>query len=145
MRYLRIGRNARLDAILSPQMSDNPTFPELPCFPCPYNSSCCAYGVTLTDEEAVVIEANHGPGVVYQTRWGEWRTRVKNRRCILYQNGGCSIHDKPYYPSICGGFPWIDVETGERYEFDISICGAFEEQPELVQIQRAFKLTVAAE
>ena len=137
-------RHARRDAILSLQMSHNATFPPLPCFPCPYNSSCCAYGVTLFDEEAAAIAANHGPHTVYRTRWGEWRTRIKGGRCILFQNGGCSIHDKPYYPAICSGFPWIDVETGERYEFDISICGEFEKQPELIQIQRSFKLSPAS-
>jgi hypothetical protein len=137
-------RHARRDAILSLQMSHDATFPPLPCFPCPYNSSCCAYGVTLFDEEAAAIAANHGPHTVYRTRWGEWRTRIKGGRCILFQNGGCSIHDKPYYPAICSGFPWIDVETGERYEFDISICGEFEKQPELIQIQRSFKLSPAS-
>ena len=115
-------------------MSDHPS---LPCFPCPFDASCCAYGVSLTDEEAALIEANHGPGLVYRTRWGEFRTRIRNKRCVMYQNGGCTIHDKSYYPAVCGGFPWIDAETGGRYEFDISICGQFERQPELVEIQRA--------
>ena len=29
-----------------------PAHPSLPCFPCPHASACCAYGVTLSDEEA---------------------------------------------------------------------------------------------
>ncbi|HEY9226806.1 MAG TPA: hypothetical protein VIP11_09180 [Gemmatimonadaceae bacterium] len=113
------------------------SLPSLPCYPCPYNSSCCAYGTTVSDEEAAAIEANHGPGLVYKTRWGEWRTRVRGKRCALHQNGGCSIHDKSYYPAVCRSFPWVDAETGDRYEYDISICGAFEERPELVELHRA--------
>lgn len=121
------------------------TFPSLPCYPCPFNSSCCAYGVTLSDEEAAAIEANHGPGLVYKTRWGEWRTRVKKNRCALHRDGGCSIHDKAYYPSLCGSFPWTDSETGGRYEYDVTICGMFEERPELVEIQRALPSADALE
>jgi len=113
------------------------SLPTLPCYPCPYDASCCAYGTTVSDEEAAAIEANHGPGLVYKTRWGEWRTRVRNRRCVLYRNGGCTIHDKSYYPSMCRGFPWIDEETGGRYEYDVTICGGFVAQPELIAIQRA--------
>ena len=37
-------------------------FPPLPCFPCPHGSSCCAYGVTLGDEEAAAISQAHGEG-----------------------------------------------------------------------------------
>jgi hypothetical protein len=113
------------------------TFPSLPCFPCPYDSSCCAYGVSLTDEEAAAIQTNHGDGLVYKTRWGEWRTRVKNKRCVMMRDGGCSIHATSYYPTTCRGFPWTDGETGARYEFDLTICGEFVKRPELVAIQRA--------
>jgi hypothetical protein len=55
---------------------------------------------------------------------------------VLHRDGGCSIHGRPYYPAVCKGFPWLDDE-GERYEYDVTICGAFEERPELVEIQRA--------
>jgi hypothetical protein len=120
------------------------SFPPLPCYPCPYSASCCAYGTTVSDEEAAAIEANHGSGLVYQTRWGEWRTRVRNRRCVMFQNGGCSIHDKPYYPTQCQGFPWTDGE-GARYEFDVTICGAFKERVELIEIQRAIAPPAALE
>jgi len=108
--------------------------PTLPCYPCPYQASCCAYGTTISEEEAAAIEADFGPGLFYRTRWNEIRTRVRNKRCVLFRDGGCSIHDKPYYPLSCRGFPWHDGETGGRYEFDVTICGAFEAQPELVQI-----------
>jgi len=114
-------------------------FPPLPCYPCPHNASCCAYGTTLTDEEAAEIEANHGPGLVYLTRWGEWRTRVRKQRCVLFRDGGCSIHDRSYYPGVCKSFPWLDAETGGPYEYDVTICGAFEAQPELIEIQRAIR------
>lgn len=135
------GNGAQADTILSATMTQPRTsFPPLPCFPCPYNSSCCAYGVTLSDDEAATIIGHHGPDVVYRTRWGEWRTRIRNRRCALHVNGGCSIHDKPYYPSLCQGFPWIDAETGERYEYDVTICGEFEARAELVQIQRSLPI-----
>jgi hypothetical protein len=118
------------------------TLPSLPCYPCPHGSSCCAYGTTLSDEEAAAIEADYGPGLVYQTHWGEWRTRVQKKRCVLYRDGGCTIHDKLYYPTTCREFPWIDAETGGRYEYDVTICGEFEESPELVAIQRAIPRAV---
>ena len=111
--------------------------PALPCFPCPHESSCCAYGTTLSEGEAAIIEANHGAGHVYRTRWGEWRTRVRNKRCVFHADGGCSLHDKPYYPTICSGFPWTDAETGEPYEFDVTICGVFVVRSELIQLHRA--------
>ena len=113
------------------------TFPKLPCYPCPYGASCCAYGTTLSDEEAAAIEINHGPGLIYRTRWGEWRTRVRKRRCALFSNGGCSIHGQPYYPTVCYGFPWIDGDAEGPYEHDVTICGEFEARPELIELQRA--------
>lgn len=113
------------------------TLPSLPCHPCPYDASCCAYGTSVTSEEAAAIEADHGPGLVYRNRSGEWRTRVRNKRCALYRDGGCRIHDRPYYPAVCRGFPWVDAAATGRYEYDVTICGAFEAQPELVAIQRA--------
>ncbi|HEX4681091.1 MAG TPA: hypothetical protein VH277_00210 [Gemmatimonadaceae bacterium] len=112
-------------------------FPSLPCFPCPYSASCCAYGTSLTAGEAAAIEARHGPGKVYRTRWGEWRTRVRDKRCVFLLDGGCTIHDQEYYPSQCRDFPWIDSTTGGRYEYDVDICGAFGARPELVELHRA--------
>lgn len=126
-----------MTSIVSEDAQSQSAFPALPCYPCPYNASCCAYGTTVNDEEAVAIQAHHGPGYVYQTRWGEWRTRVKNRRCVFIKDGACSIHDKPYYPSLCRGFPWTDAETGEPYEWDVTICGHLDKHPELIPLQRA--------
>jgi hypothetical protein len=71
------------------------------------------------------------------------RTRVKNKRCVMFRNGGCTIHDKPYYPAVCRGFPWTDAETGGRYEHDITICGEFLREPALVEIQRGGRGSVA--
>ena len=123
-------------------MSDDfrDSLPSLPCFPCPHNASCCAYGTSLTDDEAAAITRDHGPGLVYETRWGEWRTRVRNKRCVLYRDGGCMIHDRAYYPETCRGFPWTDAYGG-RYEYEITICGEFVTQPELVALQRAIPPT----
>lgn len=50
------------------------------------------------------------------------------------------IHDKPYYPTQCRGFPWTDGD-GERYVYDVMICGEFEARSELVAIQRAIRTT----
>ena len=41
---------------------------------------------------------------------------------------------------MCRGFPWIDAETGGRYECDVTICGEFQARPELIAIQRAIPL-----
>ncbi len=110
------------------------TFPSLPCFPCPHRATCCAYGTTLTDEEAAAIERRHGGDRIYRTRWGEWRTRVRNGRCTFFVGGGCELHDQPHYPLVCRGFPWTDAETGGPYEFDRTICGEFIDRPELIEI-----------
>ena len=105
--------------------------PSLPCYPCPHNSACCGWGVTLSEREAAAISAAHGADKVYRTRGGEWRTRVKNRRCVLLVANACTIYDKPYYPVVCGGFPFVDADTGGPYEFDRTICPEFERRPEL--------------
>jgi hypothetical protein len=110
--------------------------PSLPCFPCPYSSSCCSYGVTLSDEEAVAISSTVGPDLIYRTRWGEWRTRVRGGRCVFLRENVCTIHAEPYYPGVCRGFPWTDAETGGPYEYDQTICPEFVLKPELVQIRR---------
>ena len=110
--------------------------PSLPCFPCPHSSSCCAYGVTLSEDEAVAISNTYGGGAVYRTRWGEWRTRVKAGRCIFLKDNLCTIHTQPYYPAVCRGFPWTDAETGGPYEYDRTICPEFVSRPELTQIHR---------
>ena len=111
-----------------------PELPALPCYPCPHQSACCAYGVTLSDAEAAEITREHGAGMVYRTRWGEWRTRVRGGRCVFLRDNVCTIHARPYYPAVCRGFPWIDAETGGPYEFDRTICPEFVLHPELVHI-----------
>lgn len=112
------------------------SFPALPCFPCPHDSACCAYGTTVTDEEAAAIVEVHGPRVVYRTKWGEWRTRIRKGRCALYRNNTCAIHGETFYPAVCRGFPWTDAETGGPYEFDQTICPEFPPRVELVAIGR---------
>jgi hypothetical protein len=112
-------------------------YPPLPCYPCPHGSSCCAFGTTVTSEEAAGLTARHGEGKVYRTRWGEWRTRVRKGRCIFLENNVCTVHADPHYPAVCRGFPWVDAETGGPYEYDQSICGEFVKRPELVQIGKA--------
>jgi hypothetical protein len=110
------------------------TFPPLPCYPCPHDSACCAYGTTLSDAEAAAIRARHGEDRIYQARWGEWRTRVRGGRCAFLVKNGCELHDQPFYPLVCRGFPWTDSETGGPYEFDRTICPEFVRRPELVAI-----------
>ena len=110
--------------------------PSLPCHPCPYRASCCAYGTSLTEQEAAALSARAGPETVYRTRWGEWRTRVRKKRCVFFRDGGCTVHDEPCYPAQCRGFPWVDAATGGRYPYDVTICGAFASRPELVALQR---------
>ncbi len=115
------------------------SFPALPCYPCPHHSACCAYGVTLSDAEAEAITNRYGPQKLYRTRWGEWRTRVKNRRCVFLSDNSCSIYRETFYPAVCRGFPWTDAETGGPYEFDRTICPEFVGNPPLLQLHRATK------
>src|SRR6476620_2464314 len=109
-------------------------FPSLPCYPCPHLSSCCAYGVTLSDGEAAAIARARGGHTIYRTRWGEWRTRVRGGRCVFLRENVCTIHAEPYYPAVCRGFPWTDAETGGPYEYDRTICPEFLTRPELIQL-----------
>jgi hypothetical protein len=114
-------------------------FPALPCFPCPHRSACCAYGVTLADDEAEGLAARHGAENLFQTPEGEWRTRIHGDRCVFLRDNCCTIHDDPHYPAVCHGFPWIDAETGGPYEFDQTICPEFIGRPELIQIGKRAK------
>lgn len=109
-------------------------YPPLPCFPCPHGSPCCAYGVTVSEAEAAGLRARHGEDTVYRTRWGEWRTRVRRRRCVFLVDNACTIHDDPDYPAVCRAFPWTDAETGGPYEYDQTICPEFVLHPDYVQI-----------
>ena len=121
-------------ALSSCHMSETP-LPQLPCFPCPHRAACCAYGATVSEPEAVAIIAEFGDGKVYKNRWGEWRTRVRRGRCVFFVDGGCRIHNKPFYPAVCRGFPWTDSETGGPYEYDRTICPEFLLRPELLTIR----------
>ncbi|HUQ18918.1 MAG TPA: hypothetical protein VM099_04830 [Gemmatimonadaceae bacterium] len=46
---------------------------------------------------------------------------------------------------MCRSFPWIDAFTGERYEYDVDICGEFAASEELIQLQRAVPVTTSKE
>jgi hypothetical protein len=110
--------------------------PTLPCYPCPHGSNCCSWGATVTDGEAEAMLAEFGDDYVYQTRWGEWRTRIRGGRCAFLQENVCVIHGRSYYPRVCRYFPWRDAEHGGPYEFDQTICPEFIVRPELIQIGR---------
>jgi hypothetical protein len=62
---------------------------------------------------------------------------VRAGRCVFLRDNVCTIHGQSYYPAVCGGFPWIDAETGGPYEYDRTICGELAARPELVQLQKA--------
>ena len=81
----------------------------------------------------------HGPDLIYRTRWGEWRTRVRRGRCVFLKDNVCTIHAQSYYPAVCRGFPWIDAETGGPYEYDRTICPEFILRPELVELKAGAK------
>ena len=111
--------------------------PALPCYPCPHGSACCAFGVTLSVREAEAIIARFGANAAYLTRWGEWRTRVRHKRCVFLVDNACSIYRESFYPAVCRGFPWTDAETGGPYEYDRTICPEFVHNSELLQLSRA--------
>ena len=108
--------------------------PQLPCYPCPHHSACCGFGTTLSPEEARGIVRKYGKHKVYKTRWGEWRTRVAQGRCVMWKENSCSIYNTPEYPEVCRGFPFVDVESGEPYKYDQTICPEFLTRPELIQL-----------
>jgi len=63
---------------------------------------------------------------------------------VFFQDNTCVIHDQPYYPAVCRGFPWTDSDTGGPYEFDQTICPEFVSRPELSAIGKAVVLARAA-
>ena len=93
---------------------------QLPCYPCPHESACCNYGVDLSVKEALAIAAHHSIVTLTVGEQG-MRTRVVDGACVFLSGNKCSIHDKPYYPAVCKGFPWTNAEGGP-YEGDCSIC-----------------------
>ncbi|HWA56791.1 MAG TPA: YkgJ family cysteine cluster protein [Gemmatimonadales bacterium] len=115
---------------------DTTHFPPLPCFPCPHASNCCSWGVTLSDEEAQALGERYGHHLMYKSRWGEWRTRVKQGKCVFLVDNACSIHADPHYPAVCRGFPFVDAETGGPYRYDQTICPEFVQRDDLKEIRR---------
>lgn len=100
----------------------------LPCYPCPHDSACCAYGVDLSDAEAAAIRLHYGADKVYRNRAGEWRTRVRSRRCVFLVSNACTLHATDHYPSTCRGFPWYADDQTTPYDYDQTIC------PELIPV-----------
>lgn len=95
---------------------------DLPCYPCPHASACCAYGVSLTDAEKVQVVAKFGEkAVVFDDAEQEWRTRVVEGRCFFSKDNVCTIHAESFYPETCRGFPWV-LPSGEPYPYDVTIC-----------------------
>ena len=109
---------------------------ELPCNPCPHQSACCIYGVSVTDEERATIELNFNSSFV---RWDEeeqgWRTAVVDGRCIFSKFNICEIYGKPYYPEICSGVPFYQGTTQAPYESEvIGLCPEFEIRADLIPL-----------
>lgn len=94
----------------------------LPCYPCPHESACCSYGATVSPREVKLIQKNHGKDKVYLTRWGEWRTRIRNKRCVFLANNACTLHARPEYPAVCKGFPYFMADGKTDYPYDQDIC-----------------------
>src|ERR1043166_5343150 len=100
----------------------HPPFPPLPCFPCPHQSACCAYGTTLSEDEARAIAADHGKEKIFRTCGGERRPRASRRRCVFLPNTPCSIYTQPSLPAMSASLRWVNAESGGPYEFDRTIC-----------------------
>lgn len=97
--------------------------PHLPCYPCPHQSSCCAYGASLSEQEADAIAKRRGREGIYLTRWGEWRTRVRRKRCYFLNDNACTLYASDIYPSTCRGFPWTLADQVTPYPYPKDICG----------------------
>jgi Fe-S-cluster containining protein len=75
------------------------------------------------DEVDVIRELYGDDALVWDAEDSEFRTSIVDGKCFFLRDNACTIHDKPYYPRICRGFPWIDGETGGEYPYDRTICG----------------------
>ena len=97
---------------------------ELPCNNCPHNSVCCRWGTFLNDAEGEYLLEEFGADYIYyNTDDKEYRTQVKNGRCMFFLDGKCSIHNHPYYPRVCYKFPWKDVRTSSLpMAYDATLC-----------------------
>lgn len=83
----------------------------LPCNDCPYGGACCRYGVTLSPHEMRAITTKFGAEYVYRNEDGDWRTVVRDGRCVFQdpQSGACGIHSADFYPAQCRAYPWHTV------------------------------------
>jgi hypothetical protein len=94
----------------------------LPCHPCPHGSACCAFGVMLFADEAATLRRRFGAAaLVWDGEDGTWRTAVVDNMCWFWDRL-CTIHEEPFYPRICKGFPWRFGDTDEDYPYDVTIC-----------------------
>jgi len=102
-----------------------PVVRDLPCYPCPHNSNCCNWGVTLINDEPETFRRLHGAHtVIWDADEQEWRTATVGDHCVFIKDNACTIHANPEYPAICKGFPWFDGEGGP-YIWDQTICPEF--------------------
>ncbi len=103
-----------------------PVVRPLPCFPCPHNSRCGSRGTALFDDEAGTIRRLFGDdALVWSVEDGDWRTSAPNGKCYFLGDNRCKVHEEPYYPRVCRGFPWTDAITGGDYPWDRTICPEF--------------------
>lgn len=103
----------------------------LPCSPCPHKNLCCSYGTALYGDEPAEIRKHHGEAsVIWDEEEQELRTAVIDGKCIFLVDEKCSIHEAPYYPKVCRGFPWTLADTGEPYPYTLEICPEIEDAPE---------------
>lgn len=75
----------------------------------------------MEDEPEQVRRAHGDDALTWDAEESEWRTSVVDGRCVFLVDNRCTIHDKPYYPRVCRGFPWKDA-TGGPYLYDQTIC-----------------------
>ena len=57
------------------------------------------------------ITTKFGAEHVYRSEDGDWRTVVRDGRCIFQdpQSGACGIHSADFYPAQCRAYPWHTV------------------------------------
>jgi Fe-S-cluster containining protein len=57
------------------------------------------------------ITTKFGAEHVYRSEDGDWRTVVRDGRCIFQdpQSGACGIHSEDFYPAQCRAYPWHTV------------------------------------
>ena len=69
------------------------------------------------------ITAKFGTQSVYRNEDGDWRTTVRDGRCLFQdpQSGACGIHSEDFYPAQCRAYPWHTVVESE------TAPGAFED------------------